>query len=154
MTQYQSGRPETNTTISSYNEVIEYINENRLKERVKILSFITDEERNTLFHNADLFVTTSLQEGFGRTPVEAAMCNVPVISTKETSLPEATMNKVFYYENPMDDEELANKIIYVMQNRPSKEKLEEISNKFQNEYSEQNISKQFSKLIDEVLKEK
>ena len=121
------GRPELNSGKSGYNEVLDYIEKNNLKDRVTILSYITDEDRNALFYNADLFVTTSLGEGFGRTPVEAALCKIPVISTKETALPEATMNEVFYYENAIDEKELANKILEVLNNKPSKEKLEEIA---------------------------
>lgn len=94
-----------------------------------------------------------MQEGFGRTPVEAAICKVPVISTKETSLPEVTMNEVYYYENATDDKELAEKILEVLKNKPSKEKLEEISNKLEEEYSEENVAKRYVKLLDKILDE-
>ena len=67
---------------------------------------VTDEERNWLLTNAALFVTPSLFEGFGRTPVEAAICRIPVISTKETSLFEATQGLCSYVENPTDEKEL------------------------------------------------
>ena len=94
-----------------------------------------------------------MQEGFGRTPVEAAICKVPVILTKETSLPEVTMNEVYYYENATDDKELAEKILEVLKNKPSKEKLEEISNKLEEEYSEENVAKRYVKLLDKILDE-
>lgn len=148
------GRPELGSPISEYNNIIKYLEEKSLKDRILVLSYISDEDRNALFYNTDLFVTTSMQEGFGRTPVEAAICKVPVISTKETSLPEATMNEVFYYENAKDDKELAEKILEVLNNKPSKEKLEEIANKLEKEYSEDNIAKKFSKVIEEILESK
>lgn len=147
------GRPESETRNSRYKLITEYIEENNLKNRVKVFSFISDEDRNALFYNADLFVTTSMQEGFGRTPVEAALCKVPVISTKETALPEATMNEVFYYENARDEKELAQKILEVLANRPTEERLEQIAKKFEKEYSKERIAKQYIELIDEVLKE-
>ncbi len=92
-----------------------------------------------------------MQEGFGRTPVEAAICKVPVISTKETSLLEATMNEVFYYQNGTDEEELAKKIVEVINDKPSKEMLEKIANKLEKEYSEENIAKKYIKLIEKML---
>lgn len=129
-----------------------YIEKEGLKDRVKVLSFISDKERNSLFYNTDLFVSTSLMEGFGRTPVEAAICKVPVISTKETALPEATMNEVFYYENGTDDNELAEKILEVLNNKPTKERLEEISIKLEKEYTEEKIAQEYMDLIKKVLK--
>ncbi len=147
------GRPESEKRNSRYKLITEYIEENNLKNRVKVFSFISDEDRNALFYNADLFVTTSVQEGFGRTPVEAALCKVPVISTKETALPEATMNEVFYYENAKDEKELAKKILEVLENRPTEEKLEQIAKKLEKEYSEERIAKQYIDLINEVLNE-
>lgn len=148
------GRPELDSPISKYKEILDYIKKNNLEDRVIILSGISDEDRNSLFYNTDLFVTTSLQEGFGRTPVEAALCKVPVISSKKTALPEATMNEVFYYENALDSKELANKILEVLGNKPSKEKLEEISKKLEKEYNEEEIAKKYIRVIKEILEER
>jgi len=148
------GRPELDSGMSGYPEIMEYIEQNNLKNRVKVMSFISDEDRNCLFYNADLFVTTSTQEGFGRTPVEAAMCSVPVISSLDTSLKEATLGLVNYYENSKDENELANKILEVLNNTPSKEKLDSIAKKLEKEYNEENIAKKYMNLIDEILKEK
>lgn len=145
------GRPELLSGKSGYNEIQEFIEKNNLKERVKVLSYISDEDRNALFYNADLFVTTSLLEGFGRTPVEAALCRVPVISTMETSLPEVTMGEVYYYKNPTDYNELADKIIEVINNKPSKEKLKEIAKKFTDEYNEEKIAKKYIILMNEIM---
>ena len=145
------GRPELDSKTSMYNDILKYVNEHDLTDRVIILSYISDEERNALLYNADLFVTTSLQEGFGRTPVEAALCQIPVISTRETSLPEATMNEVFYYNDPIDDEELANKIIEVINNKPSKSRLENIAKKLQDEYSQENIIKKYDDIIKKII---
>ena len=148
------GRPELGSPISGYNEVINYINKEKLNDRVKILSYISDEERNALFYNTDLFVTTSMQEGFGRTPVEAGMCKVPVISTRETSLPEATMNMVYYYENPTDEIELANKMIEVLNNKPSEERLINIADKFEKEYNIEVIVQKYIDFIEKAVNNK
>lgn len=43
-----------------------------------------------LYSNASLFVSPSLMEGFGFTPIEAAIHCVPVVCTKETALYETT----------------------------------------------------------------
>ena len=94
-----------------------------------------------------------MQEGFGRTPVEAALCEVPVISTKETSLPEATMNMVYYYEPPTDENALASRILDVLQNKPTKVQLKKIANKLEVEYNEKKIIEKYINLIKQILKE-
>ena len=101
-------------------EMQDFIAKNGLSDRVELLFRVTDEERNWLLTNANLFVTPSLFEGFGRTPVEAAICNRPVISTKETSLFEATMGLCSYVENATDENELA-KLILEKLNNPDSE---------------------------------
>ena len=91
---------------SIWNKMQEYMQANQISSRIKLLFRVKDEERNWLLANAALFVTPSLFEGFGRTPVEAAICKIPVISTKETSLFEATQGLCNYVENATDEKEL------------------------------------------------
>ena len=147
------GRSEADLPISAYNDVVKYINENGLNDRIVILSNLNDEDRNTLLYGADLFVSNSTQEGFGRTPVEAAMCKIPVISTKETALPEATLNLVNYYENALDYNELADKILSVLKNKDSKQELENIAQKLEKEYSAENVAKNYIDFIEQVISE-
>lgn len=130
-----------------FSQIESYINEKGLSDRVKILYRVTDEERNWLLNHSFIFVTPSLFEGFGRTPVEAAVCKVPVISTKETSLYEATMGLCNYVENPTDEKELGELILKVRDNYPAKEKLEEISSRLKNEYLAENCAKKYLKIF-------
>ena len=91
-----------------WNEMQDFIEKNNLTRQVKMLFRVKDEERNWLLANAALFATPSLFEGFGRTPVEAAICKIPVISTKETSLYEATQGLCNYVENATDEKNWQN----------------------------------------------
>ena len=102
-----------------FNEMVLFIEQNNLKNRVKLFIRIPTANRNWLLKNAKLFVTPSLYEGFGRTPVEAAMCRVSVISTKETSLFDATMGLVNYVENAKDENIIS---------RKSGQKIQKIAN--------------------------
>lgn len=148
------GRPELDSPLSNYNAVIEYINSNNLNDRIKVLSNISDEERNTLFYNTSLFVSNSLFEGFGRTPVEAAMCSVPVITTRETSLPEVTLELVNYYNSPEDENELAHLILKVLNNSDYKEELNNISGSLISNYDVVNIAKKYIDVFDGIIKNK
>ncbi len=130
-----------------WNEMQEYIQSNFIFDRVKMLFRVKDEERNWLLSNAALFVTPSLFEGFGRTPVEAAICKIPVISTKETSLFEATQGLCNYVENPMDEKELADLMLNIIENPPTFEKLENISRTLSELYKAENCAKKYLDLF-------
>ena len=54
--------------------------------------YVKDEDRAALFSGASLFVYPSKYEGFGIPPVEAMACGVPVITSNNSSLPEAVGN--------------------------------------------------------------
>jgi glycosyltransferase involved in cell wall biosynthesis len=53
------------------------------------LEYVDDDDRPALYSGASLFVYPSLYEGFGIPPVEAMACGVPVITSDNSSLPEA-----------------------------------------------------------------
>lgn len=128
---------------SIWNEMHQYIETNSLSNRVKMLFRVTDEERNWLLTNAALFVTPSLFEGFGRTPVEAAICRIPVISTKETSLFEATQGLCSYVENPADEKELASLLLEKINSPDSSEKLVQISEQLSETYKAENCAEKY-----------
>lgn len=130
-----------------FEEMSGFIADNGLSERVKMLFRVSDEERNWLLTNARLFVTPSLFEGFGRTPVEAAICKIPVISTKETSLFEATMGLCNYVEKATDEKELATLIKDKIFNPDSTEKLNKISETLAKNYEPENLSKKYMEIM-------
>lgn len=136
---------------SIWNEMHQYIETNSLSNRVKMLFRVTDEERNWLLTNAALFVTPSLFEGFGRTPVEAAICRIPVISTKETSLFEATQGLCSYVENSADEKELASLLLEKINNPDSPETLNEISEKLSETYKKENCAGKYVQVFMQTL---
>lgn len=52
-------------------------------------SYVTDEDKPALLSGATILVYPSHYEGFGMPPVEALACGVPVITSDNSSLPEA-----------------------------------------------------------------
>lgn len=97
------------------NEIRQYLSGKKIEERILFTDFVNDNQINWLYNNAELYVTTSLYEGFGMTPIEAMGRGIPTICSKSTSLPEVTMNLANYYEPAGDDAALADKIEEVLQ---------------------------------------
>lgn len=128
------------------NALLKSIKELNLQERVIITRFVSNEERNSFYKNASIFVFPSIFEGFGMPPVEAMMIGTKVITTLKTSLPEVTQNKAYYVTNPFDDVEWAEKIIEV-------DKLESKKYAF-TEYSKNAIAQQYLNLFEELINSK
>ena len=124
-----------------------FVSQNNLANRVQFLFRVTYEERNWLLTHASLFVTPSLFEGFGRTPVEAAICKIPVISTKETSLYEATLGLCNYVENAKDEGELAGLILKKLQESDSENKLSEIAGILKENYAPKQLANSYIKIF-------
>lgn len=70
------------------------IRETKLESRVKLLGYVSDENRNILFNTCDLFIQPNIKvpgdmEGFGLSVIEAASCKIPVIASNLEGLKDA-----------------------------------------------------------------
>lgn len=70
-------------------EVLEYIDKNRLGDKILFIGSKDNEELKALYTMAKLFVYPSFYEGFGLPVVEAMLCGCPVVTSNISSLPEA-----------------------------------------------------------------
>jgi glycosyltransferase involved in cell wall biosynthesis len=77
--------------------------------RILFLGFVSDKELDELYKNASLYVFPSLHEGFGLPPLEAMARGLPVVSSSATCLPEI-LGKAIIYFNPLDIDDMAEKI--------------------------------------------
>lgn len=130
-----------------FNECTQYIKDHRLENRIHVFLSIDEKQKNWLFQNCRAFITPSENEGFGRTPIEAALFLKPVISSRATSLEEATCGMVHYIENPRDDKELADAILNVLRNPDSPERLKQIKETFKQKYSADKIVHEYIDLF-------
>ena len=75
---------------SNLDNLTNYINNNFLNNRVKILTNIKNPY--PFYKKADLFVLSSLYEGFGNVLIEAGMFRVPIISSDCNAGPKEILN--------------------------------------------------------------
>jgi glycosyltransferase involved in cell wall biosynthesis len=125
------------------NQVKSLIKHNKLEQNIIHLKGLSNEELHYVYENASLFITTSLHEGFGYTPIEAAICGIPVISSTSEALKESTQGLLNYYEPADDYIALSKKIDEIISTPPSKAKLFIIAEKFKRDYSPKNQLNRF-----------
>lgn len=124
-----------------------FIEENALTKRVVRLQDVSDSELHYLYKKASLFVTPSLHEGFGYTPIEAAMFGCPVLSSKCEALPDSTQGLLNYYDSAMDEDELSTKILSLLNNPPNEDRLCTIAEKFKSSYAPEIQREQIEQLF-------
>ncbi len=72
-----------------YEEIYRQANQEDLAGRVLFPGFVADEDLPALYSLADVFAFPSLYEGFGIPVLEAMACGTPVVTSNNSSLPEA-----------------------------------------------------------------
>ena len=77
-----------------------------LRDHVRYVGFVADEDLPDLYRGAEVFVYPSLYEGFGLPILEAMACGVPVITSNRSSLPEVAGQAALLIE-PTQPEALA-----------------------------------------------
>ncbi len=94
-------------------EVQQYIAEHGMEKQFVWLQNIFNEQLQTLYANAQLFVYASFYEGFGLPVVEAQLCGCPVVTSNVSSLPEAG-GPFAQKADPRNVEDIASKMMNVL----------------------------------------
>lgn len=71
-----------------YEPILERVARSPRRDRIRILSYVTDGDLERLYRTCALFVFPSRYEGFGFPPLEAMARGAPVVSAATGSLPE------------------------------------------------------------------
>ncbi len=68
-------------------------------DRIRFLEYVDERDLPALYSGAALYVTPSLYEGFGFTPLEAMQCGTPVVAASTGSMPEVLGDAAHFIEN-------------------------------------------------------
>ena len=139
----------SDTSVEDYPFLKDLVRSLKLEDRVILdTEDHTKEEMAYLYKHADLFVSPSRWEGFGYTPIEAALFKVPVIVSDINTFRDVTRGK-FPMFNPDSAEELAQKILDILHSPPSPEELSSTAEFFKQTYS---LEKQIRMIVDTLYK--
>lgn len=135
---------------SGYQKQVEdYLNTHKLTT-VKILNKVPFNDLPALYQGAALFVYPSVFEGFGIPIVEALHAGVPVVAATGSCLEEAGGDGALYAD-PLDINDLAQKMQLILTNIPLQQSLVEAGKKHLTQFSAENIAKQLTELYENLL---
>ena len=69
-------------------EIVAAMENSPVRERIKHLGFVSEEEKASLLRNCEMLVYPSMYEGFGLPVLEAMAAGAPVITSNLSSMPE------------------------------------------------------------------
>lgn len=115
-------------------------------EKIQIIDFVAEEDKEYIFNLASLFVYPSFFEGFGFPPLEAMKCGVPVITSNNSSLPEV-VGKGGIMIDPNKPDEIFEAMKEILTNVEFKNKLVERGLEQAQKFDWNNSAQEFLKIV-------
>ncbi|MFA7662287.1 MAG: glycosyltransferase family 1 protein [Patescibacteria group bacterium] len=98
------------------------VNQMNLAGKIIFTGYLKDDELTGLYERAEMFVFPSLLEGFGLPPLEALGRGTVVVSSNTSCLPEILGSAVLYF-NPLEIDDIINKVEQILDNQELKQTL-------------------------------
>lgn len=135
--------------------VYELAQSSRYREDILLPGFVTDEERAWLLRHASAFLYPSVYEGFGIPILEAFAYGLPVITARNSSLPEVGRKGAFYIDKAQDQESLAKQMRAVLAIRePAKSKMRREQEKMLSYFSWKKNADEMMQILREACRKK
>jgi glycosyltransferase involved in cell wall biosynthesis len=131
-------------------QVLQYVREHHLEERVRVLHGVPDEHLPMLYALAESFVYPSVYEGFGIPIIEAISCGLPVVACSGSCLEEAGGPDSLYVQ-PGDVEAMAAAIRLTLVGAEGRELRIENSKKYIRRFSGCNVADQVVNVYQSLL---
>ncbi|GFE58496.1 glycosyltransferase family 1 protein [Geobacter sp. AOG1] len=139
---------------NAHRDVNETIKRLRLEAKVRWLGYLPQNVIPQLYNLARLMVFPSLFEGFGLPVIEAMASGCPVVCSQNSSLPEVGGKAAVYFD-PLNAEDIAEKISSVWSNDETREKIRQEgllqAAKFQWEITAKNTLAVYRRVRDETM---
>ena len=131
-------------------QVLQYVHEHHLEQRVRVLHGVPDEHLPVLYAMAEAFVYPSVYEGFGIPIIEAISCGLPVVACTGSCLEEAGGPDSAYVQ-PGDVEGMAEAIRHSLIGEEGRELRIENSKKYIRRFSGRDVASQVADIYQRLL---
>ncbi|MGQ9571590.1 MAG: glycosyltransferase family 4 protein [Dehalococcoidia bacterium] len=105
-----------------YEKLFHLVDNLGLREAVRFVGYLPDDDLATVYNMADLFVFPSLYEGFGLPPLEAMACGLPVVASNAPALVEV-LDGAALLVSPSDVDALAEAVASVLRDNRLRSRL-------------------------------
>ena len=105
-----------------FEKVQNYIINSRFSKDIILKDDVDYELIPQFYNNAKLYIFSSYCEVFGLTNLEAMCCGIPVLTAKESALPEICGDAAIYFD-PKNPDDICNKIVKVYFDEKLKKEL-------------------------------
>jgi glycosyltransferase involved in cell wall biosynthesis len=122
-----------------------------IKKSILISDQVKDEDLEQFYKGAKIFVFPSKAEGFGLPPIEAGAYRVPVLCSNATAMADYNFFEPHRFD-PEKKDQLEKKLLEIILNPPSTDKLAAIAFEIQKLYSMKGPAVKLKQLIEVALK--
>jgi glycosyltransferase involved in cell wall biosynthesis len=132
-------------------QINKIISDYNLKDKIKVLGWISGNRKKELFETADIYVLPSYNEGLPMSILEAMSYKIPVVSTVTGGIPEVVEHgKTGFLVEPGDVKKIAKYLNILSSNKVLRNKMgEEGFKKVKRTFDVKKISKQLNEIYTE-----
>lgn len=134
------------------NKILVDINDTGLINNIVLTGYVINTDLPAIYSQCDVFLYPSLRESFGIPMLEAMSCNVPVITSNTSSMPEVS-GEAAHVINPLNPEEITLGLIEILNNEEYRNSLCKKGLERSKEFSWNNMAKDYLKLYELIYSE-
>jgi glycosyltransferase involved in cell wall biosynthesis len=127
------------------NKLLVEINDINLINHIILTGYVINTDLPAIYSQCDVFLYPSLRESFGIPMLEAMSCNVPVITSNTSCMPEVSGGAA-HIINPFNPEEITEGLIEILNNEMYRKSLCYNGIERSKEFSWNNMAKEYLKL--------
>ncbi|MDP5106345.1 MAG: glycosyltransferase family 4 protein [Polaribacter sp.] len=126
------------------NKLLVEINDTNLMNNIVLTGYVINTDLPAIYAQCDVFLYPSLRESFGIPMLEAMSCNVPVITSNTSSMPEVSGDAA-HIVDPFKSEEITEGIIKILNDDAYRKLLCQKGLERSKQFSWHNMAKEYLK---------